>query len=67
MTEGPPKVYVPVLRVPWMFPHLPGVQGYKHEVNGDRRSICWITKERVDKDANTGVKSEERMNEGHSL
>jgi len=54
LREGPPLIYVPVLRLPWLFPQLPGVQRWRLEHNGDRRPICLVTGERVECDANTG-------------
>lgn len=54
MTESPPHVYVPVLRVPWLFPQLPGVVRWVRSDDGDRRPICWVTGERIERDGNTG-------------
>lgn len=54
VTEGPPEVYVPILRVPWMFPHLPGISGYRREMGNDMRPLCLVTGKRIDSDPNSG-------------
>lgn len=57
-SEGPPRVYVPILRVPWMFRYLPGVAGYKLEEAGDMRPLCLVTGNRIGRDLNTGKAAE---------
>lgn len=58
MTEGPAQIYVPILRVPWLFPHLPGIAGYRRENGSDVRPVCLVTGERVDRDPNNGKAAE---------
>lgn len=53
-SEGPPIIYVPILRVPWMFPHLPGIAGYRREEGTDMRRLCLVTGERIDQNLNNG-------------
>lgn len=55
LREGPPVAYVPVLRVPWLFPFHAGAAGWK--VSDDPRPICVITGERITRDGNTGERS----------
>lgn len=58
ISEGPPIVYVVILRAPWMFPHQPGIAGYRREQHGDPRPVCLVTGARIDRDPNQGEVAE---------